>query len=494
MKVYFTEIARIAAPLLVMCFTLLCFVQHFVPSALKNSRYSKAAAGLSAGMLTARFVIKELFLLFGFLSEAIWLSDIDILIFGLAVTAVCGLADLFFAHRFRLADKTIMLDLSMLFAIGIVMLTRFNPSHALRQFLIGSSAFAAACVVLMLRPELTAWYSRISERTAEKNGPSLTGICICALALSGILMLALVLLFGKEVNGSLLGITVFGITFQPSEPVKAVFILFLSLALADSEGSRRKQLLVTAAALCHVFLLVLSRDLGSGGIYFVALIVLLFIATGKKWIPFAGMAAGLLALSVSAVLFSHVRVRLQAFTDPWSVIDSKGFQITQSLFAITYGGAFGAGLTRGTPSSIPFAETDFVFSAVCEELGLITGVCIILICLHVFLETSRLSQKSRDTVSRLYFTGAGTIFIIQTFLTVGGEVRFIPSTGVTLPLVSYGGSSVVSVILLFFILQFPVIAKKERYLHFAGQFIREEGKKTDDPRFEWSDAAREDIS
>ncbi|MBO6000072.1 MAG: FtsW/RodA/SpoVE family cell cycle protein [Lachnospiraceae bacterium] len=491
MKVYFTEAVRITAPLLVLCFTVLGYLQRFLPLPAKNSRYSKALAGIISGIPTARFILKELFLLLCFCSEAVWLSRINILIFGLAATAVCGLADLLFAYRFRLADRTVMLDLSMLFAIGIVMLTRFDPAHALRQFLIGSSVFAAACAVLALRPKLTAMYESLAEKADTGRGPSLTGLCICFLAVIGIIMLALVLLYGKEVNGSLLGISVFGITFQPSEPIKVSFVLFLALALGKYAGDRRMLMLITAAALCHIFLLILSKDLGSGGIYFVTLVVMLFTATGKKWIPFAGMAAGLLALSASAAMFSHVRVRLQAYTDPWSVIDSKGYQITQSLFAISYGGAFGSGLTRGTPSSIPFAETDFVFSAVCEELGIITGVCIILICLHIFLETSGLALKSRDAVSRLLFTGAGTVFIIQTFLTVGGEIRFIPSTGVTLPLISYGGNSVVSVILLFFILQFPVISKKERYRSFAAKFRQEESMMAGEQPFEWSDDAEE---
>ena len=152
-------------------------------------------------------------------------------------------------------------------------------------------------------------------------------------------------------------------------------------------------------------------------------------------------------------LFSHVRVRVQAFMDPFSVIDNQGYQMAQSLFAIGSGEWFGMGLYQGTPSDIPFVESDFMFSAVAEELGGIFALCLILICLNCFLAFLRIAMELDDTYYRLVACGLAVMYIFQVFLTVGGGMKFIPLTGVTLPLVSYGGSSVLTSLIVFAIMQ-----------------------------------------
>ena len=152
-------------------------------------------------------------------------------------------------------------------------------------------------------------------------------------------------------------------------------------------------------------------------------------------------------------LFSHVRVRVQAFLDPFAAIDREGYQMTQSLFAIGSGKWFGMGLYQGTPSDIPFVESDFMFSAVAEELGGIFAICLILICLNCFLAFLKIAMDLDDTFYRLVAGGLAVMYIFQIFLTIGGGIKFIPLTGVTLPLVSYGGSSVLTTLLVFAIMQ-----------------------------------------
>jgi len=152
-------------------------------------------------------------------------------------------------------------------------------------------------------------------------------------------------------------------------------------------------------------------------------------------------------------LFSHVRVRVQAFMDPFSAIDREGYQMTQSLFAIGSGKWFGMGLYQGTPSDIPFVESDFMFSAVAEELGGIFALCLILVCLNCFLAFLKIAMDLDDTFYRLVASGLAVMYIFQIFLTVGGGIKFIPLTGVTLPLVSYGGSSVLTTLIVFAIMQ-----------------------------------------
>ena len=142
-----------------------------------------------------------------------------------------------------------------------------------------------------------------------------------------------------------------------------------------------------------------------------------------------------------------------AWQDPWSCIDKEGYQVAQSLFAIGTGGWTGMGLGQGLPTSIPFVEKDSVFSAISEELGGIYAICLIFICMCVFLAFFHLAMRVRNEFYTYIAMGLGTMYAVQVLLTVGGVIKFIPLTGVTLPLVSYGGSSVLSTLIIFGIIQ-----------------------------------------
>ena len=148
--------------------------------------------------------------------------------------------------------------------------------------------------------------------------------------------------------------------------------------------------------------------------------------------------------------------------DPWSLIDSIGYQITQSLFAIGAGGFWGVGLGQGKPSDVPFVESDFVFAAVCEELGQIVGVCIILVGISCFLVMLGLAAGFADRFYRLMAYGAAICYVFQMFLTLGGQTKFIPLTGVTLPFISYGGSSILSTLIIFTLVEVMCILRGEK--------------------------------
>jgi cell division protein FtsW (lipid II flippase) len=245
--------------------------------------------------------------------------------------------------------------------------------------------------------------------------------------------------------------------------MKIVFILFMASALCDT--IRSKDVVLTGFfALAHVGILVLSRDLGSAMIFYVIFIMMLFLATGRWRYVFGGLLAGAAGSVVCYFLFSHVRVRVDVFMNPWNsnYIDNMSYQITQSLFAISYGGPWGAGLGRGMPERIPFVVSDFIFSAVAEELGLIFACCMIALCINCFLDALLLSETYSNRFFRLYTFGAGVCYLFQTFVTVGGEVKFIPLTGVTLPFVSYGGSSVLSSLIMFAMIGAIFILHSER--------------------------------
>ena len=151
-----------------------------------------------------------------------------------------------------------------------------------------------------------------------------------------------------------------------------------------------------------------------------------------------------------------------AFLDPFTNIDNQGYQISQSLFACSCGNFFGTGLTKGAPGDIPTVESDFIFSAICEEMGAIFSVGLLLVCLSTFCIVALHSVKNKNRFYRLVSLGLSIVMIFQTFLTVGGGIKFIPLTGVTLPLVSYGGSSVLTSIMMYYIIQGIINRKRER--------------------------------
>ena len=282
--------------------------------------------------------------------------------------------------------------------------------------------------------------------------------------LVGVLLLAVVLVLGNVTSGSKLSLTFRGITFQPSEPVKLLFLFYLASFLAEKTDFKRV-VLVSIGAAAHVLLLVAERDLGSALIFFMTYLCVLFMATNSYLYLTLGIA-GLCGGAVAAYkIFRHVRVRVQAWWNPFAYIDNQGFQIAQSLFSIGAGGWFGLGLMNGGPEDIPYVETDFIFSAICEEMGIVTGICILLISVSSFLMMMQIGLKTEDKFYKLICLGGAVTYLFQIFLTIGGGIKFIPLTGVTLPFISYGGSSLFTSILLFYLMQAVYIRYRKKGGH-----------------------------
>ena len=219
-------------------------------------------------------------------------------------------------------------------------------------------------------------------------------------------------------------------------------------------------------------ILVLSKDLGGALIYFAVYLVMLYVATRQPLYFVSGIGALGIASVLAYRLFSHVRTRVIAWKDPVSVIQKEGYQICQSLFAIGTGGWFGVGLCQGMPEKIPKVEQDFVFSAIAEEMGGIFGICVIMICMSCYLMFLNIAMQLKDAYYKLVALGLGTTYAFQIFLAIGGNIKFIPSTGVTLPFISYGGSSFLSTTIIFAIIQgFYILRERGDY---KNEKIREE--------------------
>ena len=323
----------------------------------------------------------------------------------------------------------------LLISIGLIILVRLNFSSAVKQLIITCISFIIAAFLPFVLIKI-------------KKIPNKPYLYACI----GTILLTLVNLLGKISNGSKLSISILGISFMPSEFVKILFVLFVAGSLYKDK-SFKNICITTFMAAAHVIILALSNDLGAALILFVVYVLMVFLATRNYFYLGLGTMAGVAASLIAYKFFSHVRVRVMAFRDPFSVIDNEGYQISQSLFALSSGSYFGMGLFEGTPDSIPYVETDFIFSAITQEFGIIFSICFILVCLSCFIMFLNISFKFTNLFYRYISFGLGVTYIFQVFLTIGGGTKFIPLTGVTLPLVSYGGSSVMATVISFFIIE-----------------------------------------
>ena len=336
---------------------------------------------------------------------------------------------------YRNASKLLINNMFFLMMIGFVMLTRLDMTLAVKQFLIAVASVAFSLTVPVI-VEKVGFLSRL-------------GIVYGIIGLGGV---GSVFIFGTKVYGATNWISIAGIGFQPSELAKIIFVFFVAALLAHSVQFV-DVVKVSVAAAAHVLILVVQKDLGAALIFFITYVIVLYVASQNSLYLISALAAGTLAAVVAWRLFSHVQVRVLAWQDPWSTIDNEGYQVARSLFAIGTGGWFGMGLGEGMPNSIPVASSDFIFSAICEELGVIFAICLILVEISCFVLFVIIALKLKSRFIKLTALGLAVEYIFQVFLTIGGVTKFIPSTGVTLPLISYGGSSVMSTIILFCIIQ-----------------------------------------
>lgn len=341
---------------------------------------------------------------------------------------------------YQQASELVLNNMCMLLAIGFIILTRLSFEKAFRQFIfVCAGMFIGLLIPLVLR------------------NMSLFRKLTWIYAILGIGALAVVAVAGQTSYGAKLSISVGGISIQPSEFVKIIFVMFIASMLYRRQDFH--QLVVTSVvSAVFVLALVASKDLGGALLYFFTYLVMIYVATRK----FAYFGAGLGLMTVAALvgykIFSHVQTRVLAWSDPLAVIDNAGYQICQSLFAIGTGGWFGLGLNQGMPNKIPVVSKDFVFAAISEEMGGVFALCLIMVCVSCFFMIMNVAMLLKDNFYRLTAVGLGTLYALQVFLTIGGVIKFIPSTGVTLPLVSYGGSSLLSTMIVFGMIQGLYIA------------------------------------
>lgn len=371
-------------------------------------------------------------------------DSMELIIFYLAQVVFFAALPALYSAIYPKSSKLLVNNMCMLLMIGLVMLSRLDFDKSVRQFEIA----VLSGVITMFIPYLIKKLTFLKDLTYFYAG-------------AGIILLAIVFIVGQVTYGAKLSFEIAGVGIQPSEFVKIIYVFFVASMLCKSKEFY--QVVQTSIfAGIHVIILVLSKDLGSALIFFIAYLFMLYVATHKILYLGAGTLLGCVAAVGAYFMFNHVRVRVLAFTDPFSAIDNEGYQVTQSLFAIGTGGWFGMGLYQGCPKLIPVVEEDFIFSAISEELGLLFALCVILIYLSCFVMFIHIAMQIKDEFHCLCATGLACVVAFQTFLTIGGAVKFIPSTGVTLPLISYGGSSCFSTMIIFAIIQGIYICQKTK--------------------------------
>jgi cell division protein FtsW (lipid II flippase) len=279
------------------------------------------------------------------------------------------------------------------------------------------------------------------------------------LALAAVFLIASVISpLGYEVNGARLWLALGPVSFQPSEFARIALIIFFAGYLAENRdvmaATSRNFLGIQIPTLKYfgpvalvwglsLLLLVFEKDLGSSLLFFGVPLLMLYAATGRIAYVILGGILFSMGCLVAYALFGHVQVRVQSWLDPWSDPNGTGFQILQSLFNIADGGLTGTGLGAGFSQTIPEVQTDFIFSAIASELGLLGATAVVLAFLIYVYRGMKIALMVRDDASKLLAFGLTSMFALQTLVIIGGVTKAIPLTGITLPFISYGGSSVV---------------------------------------------------
>lgn len=330
-------------------------------------------------------------------------------------------------------DPYLLPLVSLLTAWGLLTIYRLIPEFGFRQ-----SAWLAICLVLF---SLVIRFSKLLPVLRRYKYVWLS---------AGLVLTLLTFLIGVYPGGSgpNLWLNFFGVYLQPSEILKILLIIYLAAYLADNLHVRFNflQLLMPTLIIAGIAFLILvgQRDLGTASLFVVLYAVLTYLATGRRRVLLISFFAILAALVVGYLVFDVIQLRIEAWLNPWLDPNGKSYQIVQSIIAAANGGIFGRGIGLGSPAVVPVAHSDFIFSAIFEETGLLGAGALLLLLAFFAVRGFSIALHAPNNFQRFLAAGITTTFISQAILIIGGSIRLLPLTGVTLPFVSYGGSSLVS--------------------------------------------------
>lgn len=342
------------------------------------------------------------------------------------------------------ADPALLPITFALSGIGIAFVTRLAPAAASRQLI---WLFAGVAVLILL----LVLIKHMDKLAQYKYTLMIVGVLL--------LLSPMLPVVGTEINGSRLWLKIGDLSFQPGEIAKICIVLFLAAYLAQNRemlsvftwqvGPVKLPSLATLMPLLIMWALaflivVLEKDLGSALVLFLVFLVMLYVATGKKLYLVVGVVLAAIAAVALFFMFSHVQTRVDIWLDPFADAQDKGYQIVQALYSLADGGMFGQGIGRGMSTDIPYVESDFIFAAIGEETGLLGAAGMLLLYLCFAIRGILTAARAKSDFSSFTAVGATSIVILGAFIIVGGVTRLIPLTGITLPFVSQGGSSLLA--------------------------------------------------
>ncbi len=339
----------------------------------------------------------------------------------------------------ELGDPYLFLIISVLGSVGCIMQTRIKPEYGIRQlkwFLIGTACYFAVMLGY-----------RFMSRWLIKLLPLYLGL--------GLLLFIATQIFGKTSHGAKNWIDVGGVSVQPSEVIRILFVLSLAVIFTAPmpEGLEAKikikpkmlrLLSASAVTVISAAFLLLQREWGITLLFFATYFFFLYVyGASRFYLLLNGLAAAAVAV-IGATKVSHIKVRVDTWLDPFADASGKGYQITQSLFAIGEGGMAGRGIGAGSVYFIPEVHSDFIFSAICEEMGVVGGLAILMLYFVLVYRGFKIALSCTNAYNKAVAFGISFILGLQTFIIIGGVIKLIPLTGITLPFVSYGGSSMLT--------------------------------------------------
>ena len=332
----------------------------------------------------------------------------------------------------HLGDRYIFLITAMLFSIGEVILYRLDSNLGLKQAIWLGISFIVYFLSYVIFGAITFWRR-----------------LLLFLPLASTLLFILTMVFGTTVNGSKNWIFIKDISIQTSEIIKLIFVFFLASYYSQREKLMEKYprfwvtLLFMMVSYFMMGLMILQREWGTPMLLFLVFTFILYIFEKDLRLFVLNGLAALTAGVIGTVFVHHIQVRVDAWINPWEDIAGKGYQITQSLFAIGSGDFFGRGIGLGRPDFIPDVKTDFIFSAICEEMGMFGGAAVILLFLLLAYRGFKIALACSDTFYKALALGITLMFAFQAFIIIAGVIKLFLLTGITLPFISYGGSSMV---------------------------------------------------
>ena len=368
--------------------------------------------------------------------------DMGAIYMGLVVCVLLTITQVLIRKFYPHGDKFLITFACILSVIGIAVLYRLDTSVAVKQLI----WFTAGIVVFIT---LVVAIRDLRDFAKYKK----------VYLIVTLIFMPMALIFGTEVYGATNWVMIGSMGFQPSEFGKISFVIYLAAALKDYEDKNNiiedfRQLWQPALVVMYSLgCLFMQKDLGSALIFFGIAITMLYVATGKKKYVVITFALFIAGSFLAYQLFPHVRERILIWRNPWKYSNTEGYQIVQGLYSISSGGMLGSGLGEGYPGFVPVNTSDFIFAVICEELGMIFAIGIMMIYFLFFYRGMRAAFMVQDRFSQLGTIGISAMIACQVLVIIGGVFALIPLTGITLPLISYGGSSILSMFFALAILQ-----------------------------------------